>query len=263
MLPAGRVRRRSEQREAGGGARARRADAPASLPPMTRLPPAPDPRRAQSPAPGAATAAAGLLALAVFAALAVGAGAGAGPSRLDRAVTAWAVAARRGALTPAVRVLTDLGGTTGLTIGTVLVAALLLARRLHRRALVLAAAMAGSAGLTVALRLVFARPRPPAGLLVDEALSTYSFPSGHSFNTAVFVGALAGFVLFSPASGRRKAVAASGAVAAATAVGLSRVYLAHHWFTDVLAGWALAAAWLCLVALVVRRLPAGRRRGRR
>ena len=230
---------------------------------MTRLPPAPDPRRAQSPAPGAATAAAGLLALAVFAVLAVGAGAGAGPSRLDRAVTDWAVAARRGALTPAVRVLTDLGGTTGLTIGTVLVAALLLARRLHRRALVLAAAMAGSAGLTVALKLVFARPRPPAGLLVGEALSTYSFPSGHSFNTAVFVGALAGFVLFSPASGRRKAVAASGAVAAATAVGLSRVYLAHHWFTDVLAGWALAAAWLCLVALVVRRLPAGRRRGRR
>ena len=53
-----------------------------------------------------------------------------------------------------------------------------------------------------------------------------------------------------------------GAGAAATAVGLSRVYLAHHWFTDVLAGWALAAAWLCLVALVVRRLPAGRR-GRR
>ena len=173
------------------------------------------------------------------------------------------MAARRGALTPAVRVLTDLGGTTGLTIGTVLVAALLLARRLHRRALVLAAAMAGSAGLTVALKLVFARPRPPAGLLVGEALSTYSFPSGHSFNTAVFVGALAGFVLFSPASGRRKAVAASGAVAAATAVGLSRVYLAHHWFTDVLAGWALAAAWLCLVALVVRRLPAGRRRDRR
>ena len=41
----------------------------------------------------------------------------------------------------------------------------------------LAAAMADSAGLTVALKLVFARPRPPAGLLVGEALSTYLFPA--------------------------------------------------------------------------------------
>lgn len=248
MLPAGRARAEA---------------APASLPPMTRLPPAPAPRRAQSPAPGAATAAAGIIALAVFAVLAVGAGTGADPSGLDRAVTDWVVAARRDALTPAVRVLTDLGGAAGLTVGTGLAAAFLLVRRLRRRALVLAAAMAGSAGLTVALKPAFARPRPPVDLLADEALSTYSFPSGHSLNTAVFAGALAGFVLFSPASGRRKAAAASGAVAVATAVGLSRIYLAHHWFTDVLAGWALAAAWLCLVALAVRRPPVGRRRARR
>ena len=230
---------------------------------MTHPPPTPAPRRAHSPVPGAATAAVGILALVVFAVLAVGAAAGAGPSRLDWAVTHWAVSVRRPALTPAVRVLTDLGGVAGLTAWTVLAVALLLARRLRRRAAVLAAAMAGSAGLTVVLKLVFARHRPPVDLLADEALSTYSFPSGHSFNTAVFAGALAGFVLFSPASRRSKAVAAAGAGAVATAVGLSRVYLAHHWFTDVLAGWALAAAWLCLVALVVRRPPAGRRRVRR
>ncbi|MDU0348815.1 phosphatase PAP2 family protein [Actinomyces sp. MRS3W] len=190
-------------------------------------------------------------AIVVFAWLAVATKLGLFPAIHDSTVTLWAVNLRHELLTAAAWPITHLGGTLSLTLLTIAVCAWFLWRKRWRRAVVLAGAMAGSALLTVLLKISFARSRPSSVLLLGSPASSWSFPSGHSFNTGVFVGVLAGFVLFSATPPARKALAVVIACTAAVAVGLTRVYLAYHWFTDVLAGWSIALAWLCLVAVVV------------
>ena len=48
---------------------------------------------------------------------------------------------------------------------------------------------------------------------------------------------------------RTRALLMTGAALIALAVGLTGLYLAAHWMTDVLAGWALAGAWGCLLII--------------
>jgi undecaprenyl-diphosphatase len=49
---------------------------------------------------------------------------------------------------------------------------------------------------------------------------------------------------------RTRALLLVGAALIALVVGLTRLYLAVHWMTDVLSGWALAGVWSCLLIIL-------------
>jgi undecaprenyl-diphosphatase len=49
----------------------------------------------------------------------------------------------------------------------------------------------------------------------------------------------------------RIAVLVAG-IAFAVAISLSRVFLGHHWLTDVMVGWVLGLAWLGVVVTAHR-----------
>jgi undecaprenyl-diphosphatase len=114
-----------------------------------------------------------------------------------------------------------------------------------REALFLAIAIGGSLVLTETMKLFFHRPRPQ--LDWAQVLPDYSFPSGHTMNSVVFYLALA-VVLWS-VRGRRAGLAAlTIGIALSLLIGVSRIYLGYHYFTDVAGGLLAGTVWLLVVA---------------
>lgn len=114
-----------------------------------------------------------------------------------------------------------------------------------------------------ALKLIVERPRPAVhGVAPISTPWTWSYPSGHAaVATALVIGALflLGPVLRPRPVLRRLAIAAGVVLVAVVAV--SRVVLAVHYPTDVVAGPLCALAFAALVDAVVRTIQ--RRRAER
>ena len=77
-------------------------------------------------------------------------------------------------------------------------------------------------------------------------LPSFSFPSGHVAGTALFYGVLGAMLVSKINIWRWRVFIVFTAIALVTLVSLSRVYLGVHYFSDVLAAFAEAVAWLSL-----------------
>jgi undecaprenyl-diphosphatase len=127
---------------------------------------------------------------------------------------------------------------------------------LRRNWLILAAWVAafGGAGLlTVILKNLIQRPRP-VGAAEFLFGTTYSFPSGHALGSLVGYGMLAyviGSMWVDSRRARTRLVIATAVLV--IAIGLSRLYLGVHYFSDVVAGYAVGVLWLsvCISGLQV------------
>lgn len=99
------------------------------------------------------------------------------------------------------------------------------------------------------LKILINRPRPTQDLVsVLEKARYQSFPSGHTLFYTVFFGFLIlvmGYRKSLPVALR--ILVALFSLAMIFLVGISRVYLGAHWFTDVLAGFMIGI--VCLFAL--------------
>jgi membrane protein DedA with SNARE-associated domain len=132
----------------------------------------------------------------------------------------------------------------------------------RRKWLELAAWVAGFLGagvLSYILKIVIQRPRP-VGATAFLHGESFSFPSGHALGSLVGYGMLAyviGSNWITTTRGRFRLVIATAVLV--VAIGISRLYLGVHYFSDVVGGYAVGVLWLsvCISGLQVaeRRRP--------
>lgn len=177
----------------------------------------------------------------------------AGLANLDKPALALSEDLRNPWLNSAVTAFTNIGGGIGMPIlGSILTAWLTFAGRTWRPLILVGGAAAVSVTATTVGKKLFGRSRPDHADAVPPYENSPSFPSGHTLNTTVVMG----LVVYLACLQIQRTVARVSMITAGSifiiAMGLSRVFLGHHWLTDVIAGWLLGLAWVGIVILAHR-----------
>jgi membrane-associated phospholipid phosphatase len=140
------------------------------------------------------------------------------------------------------RLFSNSGSPLAWQIVTALVVVWLLFRRLWRLAVFVVVTTAGSSLLNSLVKALVHRDRPlVAHPFVHEPGA--SFPSGHAQAAIVGYGVL--LLVFLPTlRGLWRRLALAAATVMVLGIGFSRVALAAHYVSDVLAGFVLGGAWV-------------------
>jgi membrane-associated phospholipid phosphatase len=146
--------------------------------------------------------------------------------------------------------ITNFGGVTVITILFVFALAVLLYKKRWRYAIISTIALLGAVILQSGIKALVQRARP------ENLIETnFSFPSGHALTAIVFVSLL----IYSFKDDFKNKIIRYVLISAFTAffviVGISRIILNVHWFSDVIAGMSLGLFWFMLLVIIERAIP--------
>lgn len=138
--------------------------------------------------------------------------------------------------------LTALGGPAVLGMITIAIVGFFFLEGQRRVALLTIATVGGGGLASVALKWIFARPRPDVVPHLRE-VSSASFPSGHAMSSAVVYLTVGVMFMKTVRGGWAKSYVLAWGILLTLLVGLSRIYLGVHYPSDVLGGWLAGLCW--------------------
>ena len=150
------------------------------------------------------------------------------------------------ALTNIFKIISLLASTKMIILYNIIIVIVMIIRKSNKLVLVPIASIL-SAIINNVIKIIVARERPGINPLVIE--TTYSFPSGHSMISILFFGTL--LYIINRENYKYKKAFNIIIPIYILSVGISRIYLGVHYFSDCISGYLIAS--IILVLLTVRR----------
>jgi undecaprenyl-diphosphatase len=156
-------------------------------------------------------------------------------AQVDNAISTWFVGHQNPLMYKIALIATWVGSPAAMVLVAIAAGVWFYGRAGSRKAGVVVAAPAVGGLLSGIIKLLYGRARPAGAALLNE--KTYSFPSGHAATSAAVMVTLCYVLARERMISWPTAIVIGGTVP--LIVGLTRLYLNVHWFTDVIAGWTV------------------------
>ena len=149
-------------------------------------------------------------------------------------------------------ILTALGNIDWGILTVIFIAIVLLSIGKNLQAVFFVISVAGTSAISLLFKALIARPRPSSDLISQLASYTKndSFPSGHVLFFLGCYGFLFYLIFTHLKPSRVRTILLVFVALMLLSIGISRVYVGAHWFSDTLGAYLIGSAWLyCVIYL--------------
>lgn len=163
---------------------------------------------------------------------------------IDKSIYGFIIKYSSEVTTTIMKIITFFGSTIWIVVLSILIFIIFLVLKQKNKAYKIASSIILSTIINNIVKIIIRRPRPEYITVVEK---TFSYPSGHTMASTTLYGILLYLLLKSNLKKTYKIVFGIILGNLPLLVGISRIYLGAHFFTDVFGGYLLSGIILTII----------------